>query len=61
MFEYHKYEVITMTKNATLHMCVDQDIKQSAEGGPIFSTEEVMQELGITRADIDAAEDLEIE
>jgi len=35
--------------------------KRIAEGGLTYSQEEVMQRLGITQADIDAAEDVEIE
>jgi len=35
--------------------------RRIAEGGPIYSQDEVMQSLGITQADIDAAEDVEIE
>ena len=35
--------------------------KRIAEGGPTSSMEEVMQRLGLTEADIDAAEDVEIE
>ena len=35
--------------------------KRLAEGGPTYSSDEVMQSLGITQADIDAAEDVEIE
>jgi len=31
------------------------------EGGPCFSMDEVMKEFGITQADLDAIEDVEIE
>jgi hypothetical protein len=35
--------------------------RRMAEGGPVYSHAEIMQELDITQADIDAAEDVEIE
>jgi len=35
--------------------------RRIAEGGTVYSQAEVMQRLGITQADIDAAEDVEIE
>jgi PHD/YefM family antitoxin component YafN of YafNO toxin-antitoxin module len=54
-----EYESI-MEKIEDLELMVEAE-KRITEGGRTYSQSEVMQSLGITQDDIDAAEDVEIE
>ncbi|MCL2204451.1 MAG: type II toxin-antitoxin system Phd/YefM family antitoxin [Defluviitaleaceae bacterium] len=54
-----RYEAL-MEEIEDLILTVEAE-RRIAEGGPTSSQAEVMQRLGITQADIDAAEDVEID
>ena len=54
-----RYEML-MEEMENLHLMVEAE-KRITEGGFIHSQEDVMQKLGISQADIDAIEDVDIE
>ena len=59
LLSLERYEAL-IEKMEDLQLMVEAE-RRIAEGEPIYSQAEVMQRLGITQADIDAAEDVEIE
>ena len=54
-----RYEAL-MEEIEDMQLIVEAE-RRISEGGPTYSQAEVMQRLGITQVDIDAAEDVEIE